>query len=168
MIDFKQLISKEIEKATNIESEKIISYIEIPKDTNNGDYAFPCFFLAKSLKKAPQIIATEIKEKLECDKKFIEKIEVVGGYLNFFINRNLMTQQVLSKVSEQEEYGKSKLGEGKNIVIDYSSPNIAKPFHIGHLKTTVIGGALYNVYKYLGYNVIGVNHLGDYATQFGK
>ena len=168
MIDFKQLISKEIEKATNIESEKIISYIEIPKDTNNGDYAFPCFFLAKSLKKAPQIIATEIKDKLEFDKKIINKIEVVGGYLNFFINRNLMTEQVLSKVSEQEEYGKSNLGEGKNIVIDYSSPNIAKPFHIGHLKTTVIGGALYNVYKYLGYNVIGVNHLGDYGTQFGK
>ena len=121
------------------------------------------------MKKAPPVIANEIKEKLELEKnKEIEKIEVVGGYLNFFINKNILAKEVLEEVSKSEEYGKSKIGNEKNIVIDYSAPNIAKPFHIGHLRSTVIGGALYNIYKYLGYNVIGVNHLGDYGTQFGK
>ena len=92
----------------------------------------------------------------------------MGGYLNFYINKNLITEEVLKEISKSDEYGKSDIGKGKNIVIDYSAPNIAKPFHIGHLRSTVIGGALYNIYKYLGYNTIGINHLGDYGTQFGK
>ena len=151
-----------------IDSKEIKSYIEVPKDSTNGDYAFPCFKLAKSLKKAPPVIAQEIKEKIEIDESKVIKIDISGGYINFYINKELLTIEVLKNIEKSEQYGSSKQGNGKNIVIDYSSPNIAKPFHIGHLKTTVIGGALYNIYKYLGYNVTGVNHLGDYGTQFGK
>ena len=168
MIDFKQIIAKAIAEVVNIDEKELESYIEIPKDTNNGDYAFPCFRLAKELKKAPPMIANDIKEKIQIDKKVIEKVEVVGGYLNFYIQQEKMVQEVLKAIDAQEEYGKSEIGKGKNIVIDYSAPNIAKPFHIGHLRSTVIGGALYNIYKYLGYHTIGVNHLGDYGTQFGK
>lgn len=168
MIYFKKIIADAISKVTNIDNKELETYIEIPKETNNGDYAFPCFRLAKELKKAPQIIATEIKEKIEVDEAQITKIDVVGGYLNFFINKELLAKEVLSEISNSEEYGKSEKGNGKNIIVEYSAPNIAKPFHIGHLRTTVIGAALYNVYKYLGYNTIGMNHLGDYGTQFGK
>ena len=168
MADFKKIIGHEIAKVTNLNEEELESYIEKPKDPKNGDYAFPCFRLAKELKKAPAIIANDIQGKIETNKKEIEKIEVIGGYLNFYINKNAITKEVLEKVEIDEEYGKSKIGEGKNIIIDYSSPNIAKPFHIGHLRSTVIGGALYKIYKHLGYNVTGINHLGDYGTQFGK
>ena len=118
---------------------------------------------------APPAIANSIKEKLVADEKYINKVEIVGGYLNFFINNSILVEDVLSEFdNSKENYGASKIGSGKNIVIDYSSPNIAKPFHIGHLRSTVIGGALYNVYNFLGYNVTGINHLGDYGTQFGK
>ena len=168
MIDFKHIIAKEISDVVNIDEKELESYIEIPKDANNGDYAFPCFRLAKELKKAPPMIANDIKEKIQIDEKMVEKVEVVGGYLNFYIQQEQMVEEVLKEIDAQEEYGKSEIGKGKNIVIDYSAPNIAKPFHIGHLRSTVIGGALYNIYKYLGYHTIGVNHLGDYGTQFGK
>ena len=168
MIDFKKKIAEEISKTVNIEKEEIETYIEKPIDNKNGDYAFPCFRLAKELKKAPPSIANEIKEKIELDTSIIEDVQVVGGYLNFYINKETITKEVLKEISKTEKYGKTNIGNGKNIVVDYSSPNIAKPFHIGHLRSTVIGGALYNIYKYLGYNVTGVNHLGDYGTQFGK
>ena len=165
--NFKQIIAKQISKTIDINEEELESYIETPKDSKNGDYAFPCFRLAKELRKAPPAIANEIKEKIEAVEE-IEKIEVAGGYLNFFINKSILAKEVLEEISKAEQYGKSEIGKEKNIVIDYSAPNIAKPFHIGHLRSTVIGGALYNIYKYLGYNVTGVNHLGDYGTQFGK
>ena len=168
MIQFKKEIAKEISKATEIEQNEIEGYIEIPKDQNNGDYAFPCFRLAKTLKKAPQAIAEEIKEKIEIDNNIIEKIEVLGGYINFYINKKLLAKEVLEEIANKEEYGKSEIGKGKNIIVEYSSPNIAKPFHIGHLRTTLIGNSLYRIYKYLGYNTTGINHLGDYGTQFGK
>ena len=168
MIDFKQIIAKNISEVVNIEEKELEGYIEIPKDTNNGDYAFPCFRLAKELKKAPPLIANDIREKMSIDGTIIEKVEVVGGYLNFYIYQEQMAKEVLTEIANQDEYGKSEIGKGKNIVIDYSAPNIAKPFHIGHLRSTVIGGALYNVYQYLGYHTIGINHLGDYGTQFGK
>ena len=168
MIDFKEIISNAISNVTNISQYELKTYIEVPKESNNGDYAFPCFRLAKELKKAPQMISTDIKEKIEVNENEIIKIEVAGGYLNFFINKKSLVDEVLQEISKTEEYGKSEIGKGKNVVIDYSSPNIAKPFHIGHLRSTVIGGALYNIYKYLGYNTTGVNHLGDYGTQFGK
>ena len=167
MKNFKQIIAKQISKTIDINKQELESYIETPKDSKNGDYAFPCFRLAKELRKAPPVIANEIKEKIEPVEE-IEKIEVAGGYLNFFINKATLSEEVLREISKTEQYGKSEIGKEKNIVIDYSAPNIAKPFHIGHLRSTVIGGALYNIYKYLGYNVTGVNHLGDYGTQFGK
>ena len=167
MLDFKERISKELENVTNINKEELKTYIETPKDSKNGDYSFPCFRLAKELKKAPQIIANDIKENINLENTGIEKVEVVGGFLNFFINKEVLIKEVLQG-AEKDEYKNIKIGEGKNIVIDYSAPNIAKPFHIGHLRSTVIGGALSNIYKFLGYNVTGINHLGDYGTQFGK
>ena len=195
MIDFKSIIAKELEKITNIEA--IEEYIEVPSNKEMGDYSLPCFKLAKEMKKAPQMIANELKEKLSCseivaktngeeepkqesisedilgnnvgDNEIIEKIEVINGYLNFYITPKAIIKTVLEEFeNKQEKYGSSNIGNGKNIVIDYSSPNIAKPFHIGHLRSTVIGSALYNIYNFLGYNVIGINHLGDYGTQFGK
>ena len=168
MLNFKNEIAKYIANATNIQQNEIESFIETPKDKNNGDYAFPCFRLAKILKKAPPVIAEEIKEKIEVDEKYITKIEIVGGYLNFYINKKIQIEELFKEFSENEEYGKSKIGQGKNIIVEYSSPNIAKPFHIGHLRTTLIGNCLYRIYKYLGYNTTGINHLGDYGTQFGK
>ena len=168
MINYKNEISKIISESIN-GVEILPEYIEIPKYANNGDFAFPCFRLAKELKKSPIAIAEEIKQNIKLDNNLIEKMDVVGGYLNFYTNKENFAKEVLEEVNEkQENYGSSKIGENKNIVIDYSSPNIAKPFHIGHLRSTVIGGALYNIYKFLGYNTIGVNHLGDWGTQFGK
>ena len=168
MINFKEIIASKLSNVIEINDIDFQSYIEIPKDSKNGDYSFPCFCLAKILKKSPIQIANELKEKIVVDEKYLEKIEVVGGYLNFYINKKLITKEVLVEFSKSEEYGKSSIGQGKNIIVDYSAPNIAKPFHIGHLRSTVIGAALYNIYKYLGYNTIGINHLGDYGTQFGK
>ena len=168
MLDFKKEIATAIAKAVELNSDELYSYIEIPKDQSNGDYAFPCFKLAKELRKPPMAIADEIKEKIELNNEIIEKVDVVSGYLNFFVNKETLAKTILAEIDANSEYGKSSIGNGKNIVIDYSAPNIAKPFHIGHLRSTVIGGALYKIYKYLGYNTIGVNHLGDYGTQFGK
>ena len=168
MVQFKTKIAEEISNAININKEELEGYIEMPKDSKNGDYAFPCFRLAKELKKAPPMIANEIKEKIKIDEELIEKVEVAGGYLNFYIKKEKLANEVLKEMEEAKEYGKMDIGNGKNVVIDYSAPNIAKPFHIGHLRSTVIGAALYKIYKYLGYNVIGINHLGDYGTQFGK
>ena len=168
MIQFKTKIAEDISNAININKEELEGYIEMPKDSKNGDYAFPCFRLAKELKKAPPMIANEIKEKIKIDEELIEKVEVAGGYLNFYIKKDKLANEVLKEMQEAKEYGKMDIGNGKNVVIDYSAPNIAKPFHIGHLRSTVIGAALYKIYKYLGYNVIGINHLGDYGTQFGK
>lgn len=168
MINFKNIVANAISKVVNINEPEIEMSIEKPKGSENGDYAFPCFRLAKELHKAPQMIANDVKENIKVDENQITKIEVVGGYLNFFINKEILVKEVLNEMSENKEYGKSTIGNGKNIVIDYSAPNIAKPFHIGHLRSTVIGAALYKIYKYLGYNVTGINHLGDYGTQFGK
>ena len=168
MINYNELIAEKIANATQLDKNEIMTYIEIPPKSDMGDYAFPCFKLAKVLKKSPVMIATEIREKISPDE-YIEKIEDKAGYLNFYINNEQLVKEVLSEINtEKENFGKSNEGNGKNIVIDYSSPNIAKPFHIGHLRTTLIGSALYKIYKFLGYNTIGVNHLGDYGTQFGK
>ena len=176
MLDIKKEISEQIAKTIeNVEAKEIYTYIEVPKDTKNGDYSFPCFRLAKILKKAPQEIANGIKEKLEqngaMNSEILERVDIVGGYLNFYVSSKLFTKEVLEQISNNAKFGvetEDEKNKEKNIVIDYSAPNIAKPFHIGHLRSTVIGAALYNIYKYLGYNVIGINHLGDYGTQFGK
>ena len=167
MLDFKNIIANKLKEVTKIDT--IEKYIEVPTNSEMGDYSLPCFKLAKEMKKAPQTIAIEIKEKLKISENFFSKIEVVNGYLNFFVNNTKIAETVLNEINEKKEkYGSSTIGNGKNIVIDYSSPNIAKPFHIGHLRTTLIGNSLYRIYQYLGYHTIGVNHLGDYGTQFGK
>lgn len=184
MKDFKQLIAEKISKVANIEKEKILENVEVPKDTSNGDFAFPCFILAKELKKSPVVISTELQEKIlgglnnqdcknDCsettDRNVIEDVVAVNGFLNFKLNKQNIAEEVIHEFDkEKENFGSEKQNTPRNIVIDYSAPNIAKPFHIGHLRSTVIGGALYNIYKYLGYNVTGINHLGDYGTQFGK
>lgn len=172
MKDFKQIIAEEIEKATDIKSEQILSNIGVPKDASNGDYAFLCFSLAKELKKSPVAIAEEIKQKIEQgleNNKEISEVNAVNGFLNFKLNKNYIAKEVVEEFEkEKQHFGAGKLEKVQNIVIDYSAPNIAKPFHIGHLRSTVIGQALYNIYKFLGYNVTGINHLGDYGTQFGK
>ena len=168
MLNFKKIIAEKISKITELDLDELEKYIEIPPNKEMGDFAFPCFKLAKSLRKAPPIIAEEIKGKIELDE-YIENVEIAGGYLNFYINKTGMAKSVLEEFElKQERFGSNDSGNGKNILVEYSSPNIAKPFHIGHLRTTVIGAALYNIYKYLGYNTIGLNHLGDYGTQFGK
>jgi len=169
MINFKSEIAKAISKITNIDDKELASYIEIPPNSDLGDYAFPCFKLAKVLRKAPPVIAQEIKEKIDLDENIIERIEIVGGYLNIYINKETLVSNVLKEVAkEKEKYGSSNTGKGRNVVIDYSAPNIAKPFHIGHLRSTVIGGALYKIYNFLGYNSVGINYLGDWGLQFGK
>lgn len=178
MKDFKEIIAQEIAQVLNLEKEKILENVEVPKDTSNGDYAFPCFVLAKELKKSPVVIANELQEKLSTnikenvnnkDLNVILEVIAINGFLNFKLDKEAITQEVLSEFDkEKENFGSQKQEKPKNIVIDYSAPNIAKPFHIGHLRSTVIGGALYNIYKFLGYNVTGINHLGDWGTQFGK
>ena len=168
MINYKEQIAKQIGSLVEMPDNEIEKFIEIPNNTENGDYAFPCFKLSKTLKKSPQIIAQELKEKIQIDTEIYNKIEVVGGYVNFFINTNSLTKQILQEIDQKREKYGAEEQKNKNIIVEYSSPNIAKEFHIGHLRTTVIGSAFYKVYKFLGYNTIGINHLGDYGTQFGK
>ena len=168
MLNFKEIIAKKISIATEIDTKELENYIEIPPNKEMGDYAFPCFKLAKTLRKSPMIIAEEIKGKIGLDE-YITKVEIVSGYLNFYINKSALTKIVLEDFNnKKEKFGSSDIGKGKTICVEYSSPNIAKPFHIGHLRTTIIGAALYRIYNYLGYKTIGINHLGDYGTQFGK
>ena len=167
-MDFKFEIAKRISSAADIDVEEVISAIEIPPNSDMGDYAYPCFKLAKVFRKAPPMIAGELVEKIE-KKDFIKEIKTVGAYINFFTEKSVYVKEVLESVLTKEaDYGKSTEGNGKTIVIDYSSPNIAKPFHVGHLRSTVIGNAIYKIYECLGYNCEGVNHLGDWGTQFGK
>lgn len=155
MIHFKEEIAKQISLAIGKEKEEILTMIEVPKEQKQGDYAFPCFRLAGEFKKAPQMIAKEIHEKLELKEDLIEKAEVIGGYLNFFVGKEALAKTVIEEMKmKEEEYGKSKIGEGKTVIVEYSSPNIAKPFHIGHLRNTLIGNALYHTYQYLGYHTI--------------
>lgn len=169
MINLKKLIAEKIAKTVDLNANEIQQYIEIPPNSEKmGDYSFPCFKLAKILKKSPQEIATSIETKLDCGAE-IAKIKVIGGYLNFYINKLFLIENVLTEIDKkQENYGACDMGNGKNIIVEYSSPNIAKPFHIGHLRNTIIGASLYKIYQFLGYNTIGINHLGDYGTQFAK
>ena len=148
--------------------EEITALIEVPPNKDMGDFAFPCFKLAKVFRKAPNMIAAELSEKIEA-KGVISNVTPLGGYINFFVNKSQLAETVIKDVlTKKEKYGHSDLGKDKTIVIDFSSPNIAKPFHIGHIRTTVIGNALYKIYDSQGYNTVRINHLGDYGTQFGK
>ena len=152
---------------TNIGIEKDDIIIEIPKDRALGDFAMPCFGLAKKMHQNPSIIASNILEKM--DKSNFDNIEIKNGYINFFLNKRKTVENIIKNVlNEKDKYASSDIGNDKNIVIDYSAPNIAKPFGVGHLRSTVIGNAIKNIYKKLGFNVIGINYLGDCGTQFGK
>lgn len=151
----------------NFSLEEIVEKIEVPKDKENGNFAYPCFVLAKALKKSPMIIANELKEQIKIENE-IARVEVAGGYLNFYLNEEQVAKQVLTQILEEnKQYGSSQEGKGQNVIIDYSSPNIAKPFHLGHLRNTVIGSALYHLHEALGYHVTGLNYLGDWGRQFG-
>ncbi len=150
-------------------NEDIKEMIEVPNDKSNGDFSFPCFRLSKIMRNSPNNIATMIKEKIVTDGNVIKEIQCVNGFLNFYISSNFLIKQCIDKFDAlNEKYGESEIGKDKTIVMDYSAPNIAKPFHIGHLKNTVLGHALYNCYKSQGYKTISINHLGDYGTQFAK
>lgn len=149
-----------------LSTEEVENLLEIPPKADMGDFAFPCFRLAKIFRKAPNMIAQDIKEKIG-EHDFLEKVENTGGYVNFFVNKEMYVKQIIEKASD-ESYGTGTEGEGKTICIDYSSPNVAKNFHVGHLRTTIIGNSLYKILTKLGYKVERINHLGDWGTQFGK
>ena len=167
-MDFKYEAAKLIAKAADMDIDEVMGMIEIPANKEMGDYAFPCFKLAKKFRKAPNLIAADICGKLEGSDSFT-KIECVAAYINLFTDKSSYAKTVIESVNNAgAKYGESSEGEGKTIVIDYSSPNIAKPFHVGHLRSTVIGSALYNIFEKLGYKCVGINHLGDWGTQFGK
>lgn len=166
-MDYKKHIAEKL-ASCGIDKEEIEAAIAVPPDNKMGDYALPCFKFAKVMRKSPVAIAEELKNTFATDDA-ISEVEAVNGYLNFRVNRTALVKETLEKIAVQgEAFGSSDMGNGKTICIDYSSVNIAKPFHIGHLSTTVIGGALYRIFKFLGYNTVGINHLGDYGTQFGK
>lgn len=163
------MFEKELAKALAVEGlseQDVENALETPKDTSLGDVCLPCFKFARTMRLAPPMIANKLLPYVQ-SLDFVQKVEVVGGYLNVFFDRNTVAKMALS-VAKDENVGASDEGAGKTICIDYSSVNIAKPFHIGHLSTTVIGGALYRIFEHLGYNVVGINHLGDWGTQFGK
>ena len=167
MKDFKELIAKKLEeKELGLTYDEIYNLIEIPPQDDMGDYSFPCFSLAKTLRKNPAIIASDLSKDIKIEE--FSKIESLNAYLNFFVDRNYYQNEVLNEILEKkEEFGKTNEGEGKTVVIDFSSVNIAKPFHIGHIRSTVIGDAIRNIHEFLGYEVVATNYLGDYGTQFG-
>jgi len=145
----------------------LIQWLEIPPKEEMGDITLPCFRLSKMLRQSPQHIAEQLKDLLQLD--FIDRKETTAGYLNMYLNKESLGFEVVSEIlSHRDQYGASTVGHGKTVVIDFSSPNIAKPFHIAHLRSTVIGHALYRIYSFQGYRCIGINHLGDWGTQFGK
>lgn len=170
MRDLKEIIANKLsDMDLGLESEEIYKLIEIPPRDDMGDFSFPCFTLAKTLRKNPALIAKEIKEELEKEENtYFEKIENLNAYLNFYVDRKFIQNEVLNEIIEKKEaYGKSDIGAGKTIVLDFSSVNIAKPFHIGHIRSTVIGDSIRNILDFLGYETVASNYIGDYGTQFG-
>ena len=169
MINYEEEIAKVLaEQVEGLELAEIMDMVEVPQDSRMGDYAFPCFKLAKVLRKAPPLIAKGIAAGI-ADCELFEKVEQVNAYVNMFISKEGFVKDTLEEVlAKGDDFGKTNLGENKPVIVEYSSPNIAKPFHIGHIRSTVIGNSLYKIYDALGYDVIRINHLGDYGTQFGK
>ncbi len=169
MLDIKQIVAKSIHnQLPDLDYQQIYENLEYPPNVDMGDVALPCFKLSKLLRKAPMQIAQELASGIP-PSEFFEKVEAVSGYLNFFVNRPRFMEEVLNRIIDQhEKYGASDIGKSRNIVIDYSAPNIAKPFHVGHLRSTAIGNSLRRIFEFMGYNCIGINYLGDWGTQFGK
>ena len=168
-MNYKEQLSLLLAQASGLDADKLASLLEVPPDMDMGDFALPCFKLARELRKAPPAIAQQLLDSLGELPTWIDRAELAGGYLNFFLSRTQFVGATLGEVAaKQERYGSSDEGTGRNIVLDYSSINIAKPFHIGHLSTTVIGSSLYKIFNFLGFHSVGVNHLGDWGTQFGK
>ncbi len=166
-MDFKRHIAARI-RAEGLSQDEICAMLELPPNTEMGDFAFPCFKLAKTMRKAPALIAADLAQSYPCDGVVVSA-QAAGGYVNFRIDRACWAQRAVGRVlAERGRYGASDEGQGRVVCIDYSSVNIAKPFHIGHLSTTVLGSALYKLHAFLGYKPVGINHLGDYGTQFGK
>jgi arginyl-tRNA synthetase len=164
----KETIAELLAKPSKLKEKEILDLIEIPKDPKLGDYAFPCFVLSKMLKKNPVEIAKELASKLENTLEF-ERVAAVGPYLNFFVNRFVIAEETLNAIQKQKDnYGSSSLGKGKKVLVEFSSPNIAKPFGVGHLRSTIIGNSIANLSAFLGFKVIRMNYLGDWGTQFGK
>ena len=166
-MDYRAYIANKLQ-IEGIDVQELASAVAVPPDSSMGDYALPCFKLAKIMRKSPVAIAQELCDGFVCDD-VIAQVSALNGYLNFKVNKAGLANDVLARIArEGANYGSSDVGAGKTVCIDYSSVNIAKPFHIGHLSTTVLGGALYRIYQFLGYKTVGINHLGDYGTQFGK
>ncbi len=166
-MDYKKIIAQKISEAKELAFDDVFEMIEVPQKSEMGDFALPCFKLSRTLRKAPNMIADELKESLDNLDGF-SKIESVGGYLNFFVDKLSFSRQTLTEILKQgDSYGSSDEGSGKTVCLDYSSVNVAKPLHMGHLSTTVIGNSLRKIYGFLGYDCVGINHLGDYGTQFG-
>ncbi|WP_284644911.1 arginine--tRNA ligase [Paenibacillus silviterrae] len=168
-MDVKQLLADQLAaQVPSLSVAELADLIEYPPNPQMGDLSLPCFKLSKQLRKSPQVIAEELKSSFQAHPAFGEA-QAVAGYFNIFLDRSWFAAEVLKEVLEKRErYGSQNIGQGRNVVIDFSSPNIAKTFHIGHLRSTVIGNALYKIFEFLGYNSVGVNHLGDWGTQFGK
>lgn len=168
-MDYKSAVAAAVASVgCGLSMEELSALIVVPKDSKNGDYSLPCFRFAKISGKSPVAVAQELKDKIVLPEG-IEKVESLAGYLNFYTDKKVFVKTALEKVLEKkQDYGKSDIGKGKTVCIDYSSVNIAKPFHIGHLSSTAIGGALYRIFGFLGYTAVGINHLGDWGTQFGK
>lgn len=170
-MDYKAQIAANIANITGIAEDEVYRLTEIPPQLDMGDYAFPCFVLAKTMHKAPQAISSELASNPDVLKGMEEAVEAVavGPYLNFKVRREVLAKEIANEIlSSGDGFGRSKVGEGKNVIVEFSSPNIAKPFHVGHAFTTLLGNSISRIYSYLGYNVIRMNHLGDYGTQFGK
>ena len=166
-MDYRTYIAEKI-NVEGMSAGEIRELLMTPPDPKMGDFCLPCFKLAKTLRKPPQAIAEPLCGQIAADR-VIASCEAVSGYLNVRLNKAEAVKDLLNEIlSAGDDYGKSDIGKGKTVCIDYSSINIAKPFHIGHLSTTVLGGALYRIFKSLGYRTVGINHLGDYGTQFGK
>ncbi len=168
-MDYKSVIAENIAKVTELDVEQVYKLIEIPPQKDLGDFAFPCFILAKSLHKAPAMISADLAGDASLTYGGMFNVKNAGPYLNFYVDRSRYAADTVSRINEAgDKFGASKEGEGQNIIIEFSSPNIAKPFHVGHAFTTILGNSLSRIYDRLGYNVIRMNHLGDYGTQFGK
>lgn len=167
MKKYKKIIAEEVSSILSVEADEIVSLLEYPPGKEMGDLSLPCFKLSKKLRQSPQAIAEKLKNAIRAEP--FERVDSVSGYLNFHIRQMTFADGTLREILAQgDRYGSGRMGAGQTVVIDFSSPNVAKPFHVAHLRSTVIGNALYRIHSFLGFDCVGINHLGDWGTQFGK